>query len=1079
MITIEFKYFICKTSYSFFYDRRSNIQVYNAVNLYKRQDEISKTENKNLARKLNELIVNSDSNIYYNPNSINYENNIMFDKVYSKLDISEIKAISIEIFRLIRILNYILKVNRQKLDFQNIKMLFINKFILDIERSFMVGKEKDDLSISENKTLKRLIDIICVPKEFDFERNKFNALCSQLRSLKLLKNNINIDRLYLLNIFKRYLYKYQLNLLNRKQDNLNIDKSKHIKSEINKIVWDNDKSLHKIIDEIYKAKLIVINNHKNKKIILALKSIILYNKINKLNSNNSIALSRKIDEMKNELSSFCAHPLNFKELEENDAILFAHLVDEIYKPNIYNVSLKTRYIQNDLINEVLAKKTYEINKYNSINLNKSLTDIYFNLGFNAISRKNDNEIYSHRNGRFVWKKQSKMNLSNTVLMYRNIFEIYSISPKLLDLQQNLIQMDKSKLFKLDTIGNISKSNLNFLDFKNTANIFKQYSNFLKSNNTNKFILDASKDIFFSINKLHMLKDIYSICFENDFLNNKELININSHILMNLKTTRNMYFQNNKLIIPKKQNLFICLLDCVYFFNTHKLSLDIYESKILFGIEHLKNIHFNDIINLELCSRKSITKDIAKLLDYKTVNYIMFDYFIHLNLASIPDLAINNFIRLSYSYLGQLYYVYARSILYNLPCWDLFNYDMNKPLFYNSIHTFMQKSETIRFYKMANALKIIKEIVKPYKQKLGMRLENILKLLELIHTGKIYLGLLKIILYSIEIKPYLSVSQIKYLKDITKYKLHKSYSSMIKNKSKIVFGIIAKYFYLRFSTILNSYIPKSNKGLEYKSNEKILYTDNSVKVKLISVNKLIIENLIQRLILQHYYDKLYKNNDIILNNTIIYQFLNIVIVKYLKYKKNIEIQKSKTAKAEKLPERIEVEQQAKLKKEKDKLEIMEEINIDKIAENIVINKTLKLEREKDKLYIEPIVKLIKEKPELYVEKDEQCLKMYKRGWFLRNVAPTDLLIVPKEDYPYNDYPAIVEAFYEDWDVYYWHHEKTKYLKKHPIPFGTELGIEHTKVSIEILVDMVNIVLMLAESSSIAFAMFSHKIKRFFK
>jgi len=482
------------------------------------------------------------------------------------------------------------------------------------------------------------------------------------------------------------------------------------------------------------------------------------------------------------------------------------------------------------------------------------------------------------------------------------------------------------------------------------------------------------------------------------------------------------------------------------------------------------MHFNGIINLELCLRNSMTKDIDKLLDYETINSIILDYFIHLNLASIPDLTINNFIRLSYSYLGQLYYVYARSILYNLPCWDLFSYDMNKPLFYNSIHTFMQKSETIRFYKMANALKVIKEIVKLYKQELGMRLENTLKFLELIHTGKIYLGILKIILYHIEVKPYLLMSQIKYLKDITKYKLHRSYSSMIKNKSKIVFGIIAKYFYLRFNTVLNSYIHQSDKGLEYKSNEKIFYTDNSVKVKHISVSKLIVENLIQRLILQHHYDKLYKNNNIIFNNTIIYQFLNIVIAKYLKYKKSIEMQKSKTAKAEKLPERIEVEQQVKLKKEKHKLDVMKEINIDKIAESIAINKTLKLEKEKNKLYIEPIVKLIKEKPELYVEKDEQCLKMYKRGWFLRTVAPTDLLIVPKEDYPYNDYPAVVEAFYEDWDVYYWRHEKTKYLKKHPIPFGTELGIEHTEVSIEILVDMVNIVLMLWSKFYYAFQQF---------
>ena len=107
-------------------------------------------------------------------------------------------------------------------------------------------------------------------------------------------------------------------------------------------------------------------------------------------------------------------------------------------------------------------------------------------------------------------------------------------------------------------------------------------------------------------------------------------------------------------------------------------------------------------------------------------------------------------------------------------------------------------------------------------------------------------------------------------------------------------------------------------------------------------------------------------------------------------------------------------------------------------------------------------------QIFAQKNNTALKMYKRGWFLRRTEPTDLIIIPNIDYDYEGNPVEIDSYYEDWDVYYWHFGKSKsVVESHSIPQGVALGCAHIEVSIEILVDMVNMVLMLWEKFYTAF------------
>ena len=106
-------------------------------------------------------------------------------------------------------------------------------------------------------------------------------------------------------------------------------------------------------------------------------------------------------------------------------------------------------------------------------------------------------------------------------------------------------------------------------------------------------------------------------------------------------------------------------------------------------------------------------------------------------------------------------------------------------------------------------------------------------------------------------------------------------------------------------------------------------------------------------------------------------------------------------------------------------------------------------------------------ELLIKKDIEAMNMYKRGWFLRATLPSDLIQLPNMDYYYINNPVKVDEYYKDWDVYYWKHNISTTVDVHPLDFGNELGSEHVEVSIEIMVDIINMVLFLWAKFYIAF------------
>ncbi len=137
-----------------------------------------------------------------------------------------------------------------------------------------------------------------------------------------------------------------------------------------------------------------------------------------------------------------------------------------------------------------------------------------------------------------------------------------------------------------------------------------------------------------------------------------------------------------------------------------------------------------------------------------------------------------------------------------------------------------------------------------------------------------------------------------------------------------------------------------------------------------------------------------------------------------------------------------------------VELFKDFNMLEYSEVISFIKQFNELKKYDKL-----ISFMQQASEILIDNNEVAFRMWRRGWFLRSTSPTDLMILHNIDYPYEDIPVPVDAFYDSWDVYYWQHEQTDFISKHPIEFGSELGDELVEVSIEIIVDMVNIVLML--------------------
>ncbi len=149
----------------------------------------------------------------------------------------------------------------------------------------------------------------------------------------------------------------------------------------------------------------------------------------------------------------------------------------------------------------------------------------------------------------------------------------------------------------------------------------------------------------------------------------------------------------------------------------------------------------------------------------------------------------------------------------------------------------------------------------------------------------------------------------------------------------------------------------------------------------------------------------------------------------------------------------------------------------------LDKQLRLLDEKVAIHLEPTLRdilkqeiaplddvaraLIQEDPILLnkdlliqVEESERELKLYKRFWIVSNSDFKDLMILPDHDYPYNTDPIVenMELMPENYHVVY-PNEFYKCIDKHPIPNGKNLAPDEIGVSINILIDLVNIFIMM--------------------
>lgn len=1091
MITIEFKYFSCKTSYSFFYDRRLKVQSNcNEIVLYKKHIDILVNKNSNLARKSDDLTLNNTSIIYRQTNDIDFEKSILFTKVYDKLSIAEIEVISIVIFRLVNNINKLLKKVKQKLFIQQVNKLSLNNFSLDINKpilletvNYILNKSieliftqtENILDTSTETILKKVLNNTYMSNIFKLEKTKINILPVLTKVLNRFKDYINLDESELLEALGYYIDFSDTKLLNLKLNNINFEDTKHIKTIVDKIYSDRNRYLYKGISKLYKNNSHLITNFIVKD-ILTLKNIILFNKTNKLANTKTYLFNRNIYKFQSDVSDICIYPVEPKKIKTLNNILLYNINYKAYNSVMYNLFNKIKKGQIDSYNKFLTHKIYKIDKYNELLLNKKLNKIYFDLNCKYINDKNDKEIFNKTNNLIIYKKLLEIEFNNSVLLYKKLSELspYSYKHMLEELNLEALKTNNYKFLKFNTIFNMLKESIKFFDLNNIGNILVPNFSFLELNKANSFISSDYKNIVFDINNFEALKNICNIYFSYDFLRNKKIIDISNSTLMDLDIVNSIYCQNNNLSISKKSELFIHLLHYIYTLNKDcSNNIEIYKSQILLNIDCLKDIYFNKNNKLlDSNLRPFINKNIDIPLYYKNKNPIIFDLHIYLYLLNTHNLIKSNNIKLSDSTLKYLYLKYIDKFLYILSYYNLiyFNYKSNEFLSYNK-DNYMRKEKTFYFNKPKNALKSIINVARLYKPDYEMYIKNIVLLLESIYKRTIHNDAIKIILRPIETKLNLFISQIKYLKYNTKYKLYKLYSLIFTIKPEVILGYIEKGIQLYNITTLYTYISNINSNLKYINTQKVSYDSNTLRGELKSTIELVITNLIYKLIFEHSFSFFSENQSIILNLEIIGKILKSVNTKIFNKDKEENIHKSSDINIVKIQNNLDVEKQELLEKQNHYINKTEDLCIDKVFDDIVIDKIFRLNKFKDKIYCEKLItNLIKEKPELYVEKDEQSMKMYKRGWFLRSIAPTDLLIVPKEDYPYNDYPAVVEAFYEDWDVYYWHHEKTDSLKKHPIPFGSDLGIEHTEVSIEIIVDMVNIVLMLWSKFYYAFQQF---------
>lgn len=177
-----------------------------------------------------------------------------------------------------------------------------------------------------------------------------------------------------------------------------------------------------------------------------------------------------------------------------------------------------------------------------------------------------------------------------------------------------------------------------------------------------------------------------------------------------------------------------------------------------------------------------------------------------------------------------------------------------------------------------------------------------------------------------------------------------------------------------------------------------------------------------------------------------------------------------------------------------LEINEESTLDPSAKDILTYIFKNLEKQEKEFVLDedlPLVKVYKEinkgEPDIQVLREQSIVKetsvelsqkfrsidkfeeknldLYKRFWFLRATDPLDWKIVPYDNFPYEDEPVIFdedkEMIPDNWQLKMVGVENKLFNKidKNPVPFGEDASNTEIALSIEIMIEMINILILL--------------------
>ncbi|CAK7055499.1 MAG: hypothetical protein TIS_03752 [Tissierella sp.] len=153
----------------------------------------------------------------------------------------------------------------------------------------------------------------------------------------------------------------------------------------------------------------------------------------------------------------------------------------------------------------------------------------------------------------------------------------------------------------------------------------------------------------------------------------------------------------------------------------------------------------------------------------------------------------------------------------------------------------------------------------------------------------------------------------------------------------------------------------------------------------------------------------------------------------------------------------------LDREQKEMEIVVDKSIPMIRsyKEIMINNDIQTIKKAIEIDLNKEIEFKKVISDIEMEKNDTKIKFNKRFWFLRATDPFDWKILPYSDYPYRDKPVIFnqdKKIPDNWqlemipDLY-------KEINKHPMPFGEDLGDEEMALSIEIMIDVINIMILI--------------------